>query len=684
MAIKFSPNSLDFTYNGSPTAKQEITPLYSTGEVVDQQQFDFFILYNQAHANWLQVEESGNSIEQGLHDGWPNIFRLSVNPTETIPDGNYNAYFNLSIGKKSGEYYEILQTGEFRVYLTVNAGVADFTITPTSAVLHVNKSQKENPTKALNITTPGNFTISGNDLFQINGKSLPFIVSQSGEYVLSTTDKARTLVTGPSNHQLNITKNGVQYSNFSIQLLVTQTANLEVTPMDLSFFGIKGIAEPEWQYVYVYAPNAVSFNRPNWLDVRLVSTEGSFKTYMVKPINSATLNPITMQGDLVFSDLNTSQTVRVAYNLQGLYNENYIKPFHFTQDGEELMLVQSAQDKVTFLRIQMTIQYYDFAGKKTEKNKIENYNFFNKRVTVDPGQVIHDIFSYYNDNVNERFPNINTSTGNYPQYQFASIYFNVQEVDFETNEVVMSYVIPRQYYMKGRKPILPNNVLETDNRLLSHRIGSTTKVSRNGFIVYNYVKVSSGDIALKLNGKNIPFPGKLPNVIPQGSNVNIYGAIIRLSDIENLKINDVIQLSISGQTLNYIVEEDGLNSVHVFYRNQFDLLSHFELTGEFIIDGAYERVTTKTFENWVEINKNLSTTKTQNLKINSGYISKENIRILDEINMAKKAFLLIGNKVIDARPISSKMQVQVSRDNLVNREVEFELINKHYDDLYLF
>ncbi|MGV0856838.1 hypothetical protein ACTS9E_15060 [Empedobacter brevis] len=680
--MTFNPSSLNFYYSGVELPTQNVRCTLNLTEVLNNPRYTVSVSYNQSQIDWLKIlDSSNNDITDVEQFGHPVNLKIKHDHNVVIQDGSYSAYVAVQFEGESGvlgnstPYYDF---GTFQVFLIVKAGISEFSVSPTSVILHLAKNNPNNPLQELIFTSPSSFIISGSDKFSADDLQLPVIIGSSTSK-LSTTPIARTLPNGVYDYNLEFRNGRYYYGNLPTKLIVTNTNNLECFPSILNFKGIKDVNIPEWQSFYVFDPNNdVEITIPDFLNIEEISNDNGFKTYSAQPKESEIGE---FNGEIIFTSGNSVVKITVTYQLQGLYNSNYERSYHFTQDSENLVMVKAVPDQSTFLRLSLDLKFYDFDGTERKINDRElDFFFFESKVEFDPGKLIHEMFMHYENHPNERFNELNRSTGIVPQYQFASIYFEVSEIDFSSLEVKNSYAIPTQFYIKGRRP-----VIWTDNRLLTHRESQVTRITRKSLITFNFVRYDSGDLILKLNGNIIDLPNHSSgDVIPQAPDVRIFGGIIKASDIENLKEYDLIELSFNNQKMYYQVEEEGINSVNVFYVNQWNLLSSFELTGEFIIDSDYERITTNAFNNWVETTKTLHTSKTQKFKINSGFIPLENMKVLDEMMTSKKVFIVINNFTYEARPISSKLNNQTSKNNLVDRQLEFELKNQNNDSFYVF
>lgn len=685
--INFNPTSLNFYYSGTELAAQNIRCLLNLSDILNNPRYTVSVSYNQSQMDWLRIFDN---LETDITDkeqfGYPLNLKIKHDHNVIIPDGNYSANVWVQFsGESSGDLqyptpYD--DFGTFQVYLSVNAGISGFSVSPNFANFHIAKNLSLNPTQDLVFTSPAAFTISGSDKFLVNGNPLPYNVSANSTVTLSVNNTIRQLQNGVYDYLLQLKNGNYNYGQLPVKVVLTNTNDLEIFPSELKFKGIKGISEPAWQNLYIYDPvgDAV-IEIPDFIRHEFVSNDNGFKIYSIKPKESNSLKPGDYSGEITFTSGNKIVKTNVYYTLDGLYNANYERNYHFTLDSEKLVLAKAIEDQTTFLRLSLNLKFYDFKGVETKiDNRELDFFFYNSRVEFDPGELIHEMFDHYNNSANERFNELNVSTGLVPQYQFASIYFEVSEIEFTTLEVKNSYVIPTQFYVKGRRP-----EVNLDNCILTQRSGHFTRITTNSLISFNFIKYDSGNLILKKNDVAIDLPIDSPgDEIPQGSDVRIFGGIIKVSDIKNVKENDILELSFGAQKLYYNVEEPGINSINVFYKNQWNLLSSYELTGEFIIESEYERITTTNFKNWVETTKTLYSSKKQNIKITTGFIPRENTRIIAEILDSQKAFLVINNFTYEVRCISTKLTNQNTKKNLVDHELQFELKNITNDSFYIF
>lgn len=348
---------------------------------------------------------------------------------------------------------------------------------------------------------------------------------------------------------------------------------------------------------------------------------------------------------------------------------------HYTRDNDVITLLQTQEN--TFMRAELAIKIYKFSGEFETYNRTVEFMFFNGKIEFNPGTLIHNLMDYNLDYDNIRFTDFRTS-GIYNMYQFAEVNMIVNIIDYNSRENVESITLENLKFLKGETPKFKNQPILQANTFLNNRVGLVNKATVNSILSINFLMIESAQLEIKLNGIAIDLP-----ISNTSGEANIFGLLLNLNDIEELQENDVLTIHYTNQQLTYIIEEEGLQSVNVFFVDQYGLFQSFEFTGEISVNENFERTTTNYYKNNTENFKNLLTEKKHVMKLNTGYIPKENSNIIEMINLSEKAYILINENLYEARQTSTKMTNYDSATNLISHEVEFELINTTYDNIYL-
>lgn len=693
MDITFKPSSLSYIYTGSQVPDQQVRVIYNLSDILENPHYRINIFYNQSETGWLKIMGDFNEeINEEITPGYLTDFTPRLNVTADLPDGNYNATISALIGNRrvSGEF-EIINWGEMAVYLTVSAGHINFTVTPNSGFLHIQKNQTTNPILKLSADASSQIVLNGSNLLTANKTALPFSFSKTQEIEISASSAARNLDFGiyPTNLTFRNSLNNL-VGNVDVTLLVTNDNKLQVLASELSWNIQIGLTTPGWKDIIVFDPaNDVQIYRPDWIEIVLVSSQNNVKSFTVRA-NETALKSGKYNGEIKFVSGNETRIVNVSLVITGAWDDSYQKNYHFTKDNELLRINRSStsENYVSIVELEMVISVYSMKGEKMNFTRVQELNFKENLATFDVGKYIHRLIDTYKEGLNTKYNSVNSSTGVFPQYRFAEVYFNVKEINFKDLTTIRSFVIPTQYYILGRNPsfYLPKNSLinNQDDTLLTMQPFSTQLISSKGALSFNFVQFNAPSLIFQHNGKNISIPKSTENIIPPGININIFGGIVKLSDFV-VKVGDVFTLKYNGITKNYIVIPDVDRSINIFYLNQWGLLDVFEFRGGFTTTGNYKDITSSAFENWTEVNYKLSTSKTQKFTISTGKMLEETQLVIDEIRQSNKCWIYdpkIG--AVEMFATSSKINIQDSEEYDVAMDVEFELKNKNDDQSIQF
>ncbi|WP_314058684.1 hypothetical protein [Empedobacter brevis] len=692
MEITFKPSSLNYIYTGSQLSDQQVRIFYNLSDILENPHYRINVFYNQLENDWLKLIDNYNEeINEEINPGYLMNFTPRLNISPELPDGSYNAAISVVIGNKrtTGEF-EIVNWGEMIVYLTVSAGHINFTVTPNVGFLHLQKNNSINPILKLSTEAYFQIILNGSNLLIANKNALPLYFSNSQEIEISTSSAARNLDFGIYSTNLNF-KNSLNslVGNVDVTLLVTNDNKLEVIADDLNWSIQIGLTTPSWKDIIVYDPdNNVEIFRPDWIEIVLVSTQNNVKFFTVRA-NESNLTSGKYNGEIKFISGSETKVLNVSFAISGAWDDSYQKIYHFTKDNELLKINRSSTDDsyVSIVELEMIITTYSMKGEKKTFNRVQEINFKDNVATFDVGKYIHRLIKTYTDGLNTRYVDVNKSTGIHPQYRFTEVYFNVKEMNFKDLTTIRSFVIPTQFYIYGRNPFtyLPKNKLMNDenDKFLTMQPFSTNLISKKGCFAFNFVQTEKSNLTLKQNGRFIQIP-KFGNV-PQSVNINIFGGVIYIKDIENVKVGDLFTLTYNGIEKNFIVIPDVENSMNIFYTNQWGLLDVLEFRGGFSNNANYTDVNSQSFENWTEINNNLATSKVQKFTISTGKILEETQNIINEIRQSNKCWIYDKKMgVVEMHAISSKLNIQDSEEYDIAIDVEFELKNQNDDQSIQF
>lgn len=114
--------------------------------------------------------------------------------------------------------------------------------------------------------------------------------------------------------------------------------------------------------------------------------------------------------------------------------------------------------------------------------------------------------------------------------------------------------------------------------------------------------------------------------------------------------------------------------IHIQWENGNLVPEWFTFTGDYTITGEYTHIVSKNVLN--SLIEKFETTKVKKLTINTGYLMKQEVQLLEEMIMNRLLFFKIDGKVYQSYNSTAKLQLQSSTDNVINRELEFIIIEK--------
>lgn len=478
-------------------------------------------------------------------------------------------------------------------------------------------------------------------------------------------------------------------AELNIHLVVLAGSGMLVSPKKFEFEAIRYLSEPEHQYAHVFASWITVSQVPAWLTVIQETFAYSFdyNRLKIKPIDSANLSPGVYNAMINVSSGGQSEWISIRHVVFGEWNVNYDKPVHFTKDNSLLQLFsQSIED--TYIRLEGQITIYDTKGESKNLNREWGIGFLNNRAEINLGRELDDYLNFELD------PLKNISTKLEPCYKPLSIKLTAREVRYEDETTVALYTLPYQYFLRGRKPNY-NKVFQNENQnnfWATHFAEDDFRVTAKSIVELNVFKDYGmpEPIIVKRNGEVI-------STINWSTNENYAQPIFmnkrfQFSSIQNLEPGEVIAFMYGGTQRNYIVLPQQNHSLHIGWITQFQTLELFEFTGEHSMPIEYDANVSEYFINWKRVFRKLESKKTQTISINTGWVFKSSIRLIDEIIDSKKAYLILKTNTLSSTaqethielvPISKKLSASDSKRSLYDFTVEFQINQKHEDSIYL-
>jgi hypothetical protein len=472
------------------------------------------------------------------------------------------------------------------------------------------------------------------------------------------------------------------FDEFSVKLLVSASNGLSTIPTSLFFHTIKGIKVPQPIPVKVYTTGGgwQITSKPNWLDVSK-DNGVSAETIFVSVIDSNDQQETTLTGSIVFTSGAETFNLSVSWR----YDYFVVNPFvagtiYFTDDidsqtKEGYIYFKTTQDN-TYAKINITLDVFDYTGKKSTINK-SYHTYFNKgEGSFHLGTIVRQLMAEIDSPMNTGI-DFNTTILK-SQYLPADVSLNIQEVKFNTGEVIKQGVVPTFKMIKGAKP----SFFGKETGVLSSSFDFVSKITPSSMLSLGFVGQHPMKVSILVDGFL-----KDEILMPVDSKNNIY----------NYHRPDIKDLATPGQTIavevetpekkyikEYFVFPESIESTIILFENEFGVYESFEATGGRKIEQNYSFKTNTLQVDGYIFDRNESILNKPIVTLNSGYVLFEEHIIIDKIIKSKNVFLLLDRekeKWIDVRCTTTKIVSEDTQDKLRDYELTFE-INKKDDRIY--
>ena len=332
--------------------------------------------------------------------------------------------------------------------------------------------------------------------------------------------------------------------------------------------------------------------------------------------------------------------------------------YAFTLDP---VFINFASSNQSYFTVAITIKYYEFY-ESTEKTTVLNYKIplFNGAAKWHVGDIIH-----------RNLANLTATFTDGFQVKTALVSFAISELSLTDNSVVTSTTLTDVQFIAGFKP-----KLLASNLSLLHSNSNYCRVTSSGNCTVNFL-LTPGNHTLKVYNNTTEITSE---TITATALDTIFAKTVSIDTLE-VAPGDVLKFEIQGTTIKkeFIVFPDTEFSNTLAYINNHKLVSTLELTGGYSFPNNYNQITHKYKRNLLEVLEIVEVLDERFVKINSGYILKSQIEVIDEIFRTQKVYLKnIEGKDFELVPVSKKM-VGFNSDNYTySYDLEFRINKRTY------
>jgi len=449
-----------------------------------------------------------------------------------------------------------------------------------------------------------------------------------------------------------------------IQVNFLQDNGLFLGQSQLEFTSYIGISNAIPQYVHIYYPGNYDFVVPPWLTV--LPHPGAYNNnYGFWPLAADSMEPGVYEFDVLVTNESGTEvlgTIHVVYNVVGAILSPYPAYGHaYTLDRDFIEFVSQYDN--TYFELQLNVRAYDFYS---AAYKDYSYPFkialFNRRQLFNIGQVVHRLMANFTDYLQD---------GSVP-YLPAEVSLAVREKSTVDAEFLNEYQVNNIRFIAGLRP-----ELKAGCGILDINPGAS-RVTARSFYYLNYVTKNFAQVNIFKNGELIN-----PYSVTEGIHE------IKL-DFQNLGAaqGDVFEfrlITTEGNLSKFFkVIPDSFESNYIIWENEYKLKSALECTGDYKINSELENRSQSLYLQLVDVLTKLESTKVSKLTINTGWLLKSDKASIESLVRAKRAALVVGDRVINLVPVTKSINNVDNKEALVSYDLEFEINRKFNEEIYSF
>ncbi|MFA7448730.1 MAG: hypothetical protein WCY77_09860 [Weeksellaceae bacterium] len=528
-------------------------------------------------------------------------------------------------------------------------------------------------------------------IFVMDGENVPEIQSSGTESVyIRLTNQINSWDEGLYELKLKAFNfDSTEEKVLTIYLILTESDEDVIIPKKLIFESIRNVVNSEPQKIFIAtADSNVVVQLPEFLQLVDHTLIGGGHIVIVKPVMHS-LTPLSYYSDDILIDLPSEihqKKVRVNYKINAGYDESYSKSVHFTRDNDELLFYQTTTEK-SFLKLIAIVKSFKTTGELHQEIELDlDLPFVNYRAKLNLGLELEGYF--------EKAPNSQVFTnylkGVYPPMQVDMVAIEIKNDDYS---ILNQSLIEKQIFLCGRIPV---SALGNKAFWLNFRPSVMRFVSNQSIISLSIFKPSNTPIKNIIVYKNGEFLRNITPVSQTFGLMNAYYATANLA-LSNLNLEAGDELSFQYENIyphrKFLIRPNPKNSFLVVYETIWKTMEIIEFTGAIKFDVEYEHDIFEYSKNYVLHSEKVRSTNPQKVIINTGWIQKNEVYLINELISSNQAILHSSPKLvtpdiaysdeqegmISLVPIQSKMTNYDSDEERYQFDVEF-LINKKYED----
>lgn len=654
LSLNLSSQSLQYQIGGTVPTAQSLVINFGGFLYVQYSSYSnvkLRCIINSGIEEWASISGSDvlvdNEINSSSTSATVNIDFIDIN---LLSANDYHADFIFLVtGIMEGEEY-ILDQITHRVNLQVSASTS---INTDKFIYNLQYLKSTNTFSGDTLITLLNNTGAENCSVELSQSAQYFAIADASfstsTNIIAGADLAQ-LATATANPLgiLAALKNseGTTIANFSLKVAILENDDITANINELEFELVKSKSETKSATFNLANPSGKAFTitAPSFLTIS-PSSGSSGGTITVNTVNSSTLNIGDYSGNIVITfDSTKTIVIPITLSVINFFSSQLSSDFNFCLD-KKLMKFYKIDEAGVFVRALLTITFRTPTETKTvERSYVLPY--FEGKAEMDIGAKIQTYFLKYIKNILAE-ANVSQYFNQKVWYYPVSVTGTVEELDADYN-VKNSETLTEIKFFAGKKPlgypVLTNNLVRrrsADSKVIFSFISGVTNINDFGANFTSYAVVPDR-VAVSLKTETADQLFTWPSVKQFNIGVN------------PIKI---ITLPNNNKTINL-----------AFYNSNL-VPDWLTITGDFKISDDYTHTISRNVISGNE--EKFDSEKTKSLTINTGFILKSELEILDEIAESKLIFIEINGKYYKGILTTNKISKEDSTEELIARDLEF-------------
>ena len=656
LSINITSQSVEYSTGGSIPTTQNL--ILNPGKYLIQYpnyvsyKLTYYINNGSTTVNWLDIAGPYVIDEQEIDLSHSNIgVYVDLRNLEIIESGSFTGsiYFML-IGTDSNGFSDVLSQVEHTVNLLVNTQI---TIEPDKYIYNIQYIKSTNTFSGDTLITLLNNAGAENCSVELSQSAQYFAIADASfstsTNIIAGADLAQlSTVTSNPLGILAVLKNsaGDSIANFSLKVAILENDDITANISSAEFELVKSKSEVKTQKFNLSNPSGKSFSitAPSFVTVSPSSGNTSAEI-TISTVNSSTLNIGDYAGDIVITfDSTKTIVIPITLSVINFFSSQLSSDFNFCLD-KKLMKFYKIDEAGVFVRALLSITFRTPTETKTvERSYVLPY--FEGKAEMDIGAKIQTYFLKYIKNILAE-ANVSQYFNQKVWYYPVSVTGTVEELDADYN-VKNSETLTEIKFFAGKKPlgypVLTNNLIR--------------RRSADSKVIFSFI---SGVTNINDFGANFTSYAVVPDKVAVALKTEIADQLFTWPSVK--------QFNIGVNPIKIITLPNNNQTVNVAFYNSNLVPDWLTITGDFKISNDFTYTISRNVISGNE--EKFDTEKTKNLTINSGFILRTELQVLEELAESKLIFLEIAGKYYKGILTTNKIGKEDSTEELISRDLEF-------------